>query len=318
LSGSQDYIKRLEALNGGPLKNKVDPNKEVEDVRRRLLKSRNQKREAPASQPAQPITYQRDLPRSQPPRRSRDVGSGAPVVLEEAVPGQEVHVDGRGRAYLVTTRVAHVEEIQCPLCRMFKDGLADAGSILNHHLSTACKVEGVSPEEVVFVDAETTGLGNSPLFLIGTMLWEDDGLVVRQYLARNYAEEAAVTSLFVEQAEGKKLLVSFNGKSFDLPYIRTRAAANAVPFRVTASHLDLLHHCRRTWRGMLPNYKLQTLERHICGRTRFGDISGAEIPDAYHEYVRSANAVEIVEILKHNMLDLVTLADLMVRLPGEN
>ena len=54
----------------------------------------------------------------------------------------------------------------------------------------------------------------------------------------------------------------------------------------------------------------------MCRRPRCGDIAGSEIPDAYHAYVRTEDATQIVDILKHNMLDLVTLADLMSRLPA--
>ena len=57
------------------------------------------------------------------------------------------------------------------------------------------------------------------------------------------------------------------------------------------------------------------MESHICGRARHGDIPGAEIPEAYHAFVRTGDAAMIVEILRHNMLDLVTMADIMARLP---
>jgi len=147
------------------------------------------------------------------------------------------------------------------------------------------------------------------------MSWEGGGLVVRQYFARNYAEEAAVISTFLDRAAARKLLVSFNGKSFDLPYVRVRAVANAIPFQLGLDHLDLLHVSRRIWRGVLPDCRLQTLERHVCGRTRCGDIPGSEIPQVYHDFVRTNDARLMVEVLKHNMLDLVTLGDLLIRLP---
>jgi len=62
---------------------------------------------------------------------------------------------------------------------------------------------------------------------------------------------------------------------------------------------------------------LQTLEWHVCQRMRYDDIPGSEIPDAYHAFVRSGNAGQIATILKHNKLDLITLADLMTRFPDE-
>ena len=77
----------------------------------------------------------------------------------------------------------------------------------------------------------------------------------------------------------------------------------------------MLHVCRRIWKKRLPNCKLQTLETFICKRRRHGDIPGSEIPDAYHEYVRSSDAWQMVDVLKHNLLDLLTMADLMNRFP---
>jgi uncharacterized protein YprB with RNaseH-like and TPR domain len=150
------------------------------------------------------------------------------------------------------------------------------------------------------------------------MTWEGGDFVIRQYLARHYGEEAAATALFLDLAVDKRLLVSFNGKSFDIPYVRTRAAACAVPYALDAAHLDMLHECRRAWKGHVPNCKLQTLEHCICGRpARVGDIPGADIPEAYHAFVRTGHAGQLAQIIRHNLMDLVTLAELMVKLPEE-
>ena len=121
---------------------------------------------------------------------------------------------------------------------------------------------------------------------------------------------------FLKTCSNRKLLVSFNGKSFDVPYITARAAANGIPCMINLAHFDLLHECRRVWKDVLPDCKLQTLERYVCGRHRYGDIPGAEIPDAYHAFVRTGNASQIADILRHNMLDLITLADIMTQFPG--
>jgi uncharacterized protein YprB with RNaseH-like and TPR domain len=264
----------------------------------------------------EPIVYQRDLPRCEPAIK----GSGRPltelVTLEEAVDGVEQRHPQRGAAFVVRTRVDQVQE--APDCsRAFHQALTDADSPLRPRIALLCDPERLAPGDVVFVDIETAGLGHAPLFLIGAMTWEKDGLEVQQFLARNYAEEAAVIALFTERHGARKLLVTFNGKSFDFPFIRTRAAANGIPFAWQPAHLDLLHACRRVWKGALPDCRLQTLESYVCRRPRSGDIPGSLIPEAYHAYVRTEDASQIVEVLKHNLLDLVTLADLMTRFPRE-
>ena len=168
---------------------------------------------------------------------------------------------------------------------------------------------------MLLLDIETTGLSCTPLFLVGTMDWEDGAPTVRQYLARDYSEEPAIISLFLQRAAAKRLLVSFNGKSFDLPYLRMRAAANGVPFIVEPAHFDLLHECRRVWGNVLPDCRLLTLESQVCGRPRRGDIAGEEIPAAYHAFVRTGDARRIAVIVRHNKLDLLTMAELLTRFP---
>jgi uncharacterized protein YprB with RNaseH-like and TPR domain len=284
----------------------------VEGLRRKLRKERAR----PRDQSPQAIIYRRDLPVSEPtPARPRLL-PGQHVVLEQAVPGVEVTVPGGGNAFLVENRLDELDGGWGQLSRLFSRRFERAGSRLARRLRELAQNEDLRLEHLLFLDLETTGLSCTPLFLIGTMAWEQGGFVVRQYFARDYAEEAAITSLFLKSLSGKRLLASFNGKSFDLPYLQTRAAANAISCRVALPHFDLLHECRRAWRGILPDCRLQTLERHVCRRTRFSDLPGSEIPDAYHAFVRTRNAAEMIEVLKHNMLDLATLADLMLRLPG--
>jgi uncharacterized protein YprB with RNaseH-like and TPR domain len=266
----------------------------------------------PAGSQPQKVVYRRDLPRSSPPTPAR--GPERVVTLQDAIDGTEVLCEGRGAGFLVASPVCDIEDAGEVNAR-FAEGLAESASAMCRRLCPTCDPEPLRPEDVIFMDIETTGLGNSPLFLIGAMVWESGGFEVKQYLARNYAEEAAVIQLFLDECSPRGLMVTFNGKSFDWPYIRTRAIANGIRVSEPPPHFDMLHECRRIWRGHFEDCKLQTLERHICGRIRHGDIPGAEIPDAYHDYVRTENAWQIVEVLKHNMLDLVTLADLMTRFP---
>ena len=90
-----------------------------------------------------------------------------------------------------------------------------------------------------------------------------------------------------------------------------------VPVPETAGHLDLLHAARRVYRGVLPDCRLETLERYVCQRRRTEDIAGHLIPEAYHHFVRTGNAIDLGRIISHNAWDLVTLLDLMLRLAGK-
>ncbi|MDA0711310.1 MAG: ribonuclease H-like domain-containing protein [bacterium] len=170
----------------------------------------------------------------------------------------------------------------------------------------------VGPENVIYVDIETTGLtAGTPLFLIGVLGYWNGDLRVQQLLARDYTEEPALLSYFANMLGASDVVVSFNGKSYDMPYIRDRSIFMGIPFQFRQAHIDMLHVGRRRWRTRLPNCKLQTLEQYICKRVRRGDIPGADIPDAYHRFVQTGNAVQMRDILHHNALDLLTTAEVL-------
>lgn len=172
-------------------------------------------------------------------------------------------------------------------------------------------------ERALLVDLETCGLAGAPLFLIGTLRAIDGRLTVELLLARDYSEEGAVLTTLWEQVNDETVLATFNGKSFDWPMVVDRTAryllfAGELP--PTPRHIDLLHHARRRYKGTLPNCKLQTLETHVCGRSRTEDLPGSQIPAAYERYVRTGETSDIDAILMHNAIDLVTLLDLALRL----
>lgn len=294
---------------------------------RRKLRTRRQRRSAPRPRPpsgAGPegtgpsILYQRDVPRTQVRPSAFRPPAGSPVPLVRAVSGEELRAPFGPPYYRVDQVLATLHPELAVHCRdEFLVQSRDTGSTtLVQELHDLCNGTTPSPRDIVFLDLETTGLVSSPLFLIGVLVAEREGFVIRQFLARTYAEERSIISAFAEEAGGKRLLVSFNGKSFDLPYLRARAAATGVTPPEFQAHLDLLHAARRVYSQVLPNCRLQTLERYICRRHRVKDIPGEHIPDAYHHFVRTGNAVEVARIIKHNAQDLVTLLELLVRMLG--
>jgi uncharacterized protein YprB with RNaseH-like and TPR domain len=292
-----------------------DGPEDKEELRRVVKKLRNRSAEKRRSRPA--IRYERGVPHTHRPPPSSEAADGDHLVLEEAVKGAEINGCGAGPFFLIENPLPEIEEQAGELQAAFDSAFRNPGSGLRQRMTDLWPEGGIEPSDTIFLDIETTGLSCSPLFLIGTMWWDKGELVVRQYLARDYSEERAVIERFAERFHDLRLLVTFNGKSFDMPYLRMRAASTRVELPPEPPHFDLLHVCRRVWKDSLPNCKLQTLETHICRRPRCGDIPGEQIPPAYHAFVRSGDARRMVRILHHNMLDLVTMADLMVRLPEE-
>jgi len=173
---------------------------------------------------------------------------------------------------------------------------------------------GAEPEATALIDTETAGLHGRPVFLIGLLRQRDKSLAIEQYFARTYAEEASILHRLTELLPELKLLVTFNGKAFDWPFVRDRMVYHRVRCEPSFAHLDLLHPSRRRWRSQLPNCRLKTLERYLSGRWRRGDIPSEEIPQRYHDFVRQQDARLIAPILHHNRLDLIAMTELLIAL----
>jgi uncharacterized protein YprB with RNaseH-like and TPR domain len=154
------------------------------------------------------------------------------------------------------------------------------------------------------------------VFLIGVMEWTDGEFRIRQFLARRHSEEAPIVAAALESFRFRGGIVSFNGKSFDLPFVKNRALRHRLPIPEEELHVDLLLHARRHWRGMVPNCRLQTLEACLCGRERIGDTPSSFIPGIYRRFIVSGDPQPLLPVLFHNLLDLATLAELLLMLLG--
>jgi len=174
------------------------------------------------------------------------------------------------------------------------------------------------PSQLVYLDTETTGLAGGTgtcAFLIGIGAAEGSQFVVRQFFLRDYPEEKALLTALSEVLETYRGLVTFNGKTFDVPLLETRYALARLksPFP-RLLHLDLLHPARRLWRLRLTSCELQNLEKEVLGISREGDVAGSEIPGIYFDYLRTGDAQGLQPVFYHNALDIVTLAALSAEL----
>jgi uncharacterized protein len=174
------------------------------------------------------------------------------------------------------------------------------------------------PSELVYLDTETTGLMGGTgtcAFLIGLGSAEGSQFVVRQFFLRDYPEEKAMLAALNEALAAYKGIITFNGRTFDLPLLETRYALARMksPFDRLV-HLDLLHPARRLWKLRLESCQLSHLEQEVLGVRRQGDVSGAEIPGIYFDYLRTGNVRGLQPVFYHNSLDIITLAALAVEL----
>lgn len=177
------------------------------------------------------------------------------------------------------------------------------------------RVSALQPRAALFIDTETTGLAGGAgtlAFLVGVGYFEDEHFLVRQYFLRQPQEENAVLTAVQNHLAGAQGLVSFNGKSFDIPLLASRAILNRMRFDFNrVPHLDVLHASRRMWKERVPECSLGTLETHILGKSRREDVPSYLIPQIYFDFVRTGKTAQLAEIFAHNREDIVTTAALL-------
>jgi uncharacterized protein YprB with RNaseH-like and TPR domain len=187
-------------------------------------------------------------------------------------------------------------------------------------LGLAPELKSADFRRALYLDTETTGLGGGAgvvAFLVGLAWFDEAGvLVVEQLLLRQLSEELPLLRWMVERMRRASVLVTFNGKTFDLPVLATRAVMNRLPPLPERPHLDLLHVGRRLHRARLGACRLTSLEREVLGFVRGEDIDGAEVPGRYTHYLRTGDQECLRLVVVHNAWDLVSMAAL-VGLYGE-
>ena len=173
-------------------------------------------------------------------------------------------------------------------------------------------------KKTLFLDTETTGLAGgtgTSAFLIGIGFFYENKFVVEQYFMRDYIEESPMLRLIAEKAIDYDLIVTFNGRSFDLPLLETRMIMNRIDPVFTRLHdLDLLHPARNIWGLSLENCRLGTLEEEVLAFERTeDDLPSSLIPGIYFDYVKFGEADPLYKVFYHNEKDVVSMVGLLFK-----
>jgi len=173
------------------------------------------------------------------------------------------------------------------------------------------------PDGTVYLDAETTGLAGGTgtyVFLVGLATWRETGLRITQYFLGDLGAEAAFLAALHGALADVRELVTFNGRTFDLPLLETRyLLGRARWWGDTVAHRDLYPLARALWRGLVADCRLTTLEGALLGLDRGDDLPGALVPQLYFRYLRTGDPGPLPRIFRHNRWDLVALAALHAR-----
>lgn len=233
----------------------------------------------------------------------------AAFAIEQVIPGQEIETP-YGPVYIAEER----------------HPVANHYGVINlkfktppELLASYCNYPGLSaasPEEYFFIDTETTGLGLGTgvfAFLIGIGKYSGDDFIIQQYFLRDPGEETAALAALSIEIGDNPVIVSFNGKSFDVPLLKNRYILNSLTSPLeTATQLDLLHLSRRLWRDRLPSRTLINLEGQILAAERSTeDVPGWIIPQLYKDYLHTQDARLIKNVFYHNAKDILAMVGLL-------
>lgn len=187
-------------------------------------------------------------------------------------------------------------------------------SDVDHPLSA----KGYSPGQLFFFDTETTGLGGgagNTIFLLGYASFQGDKVIVRQHILPQPGAEIPLYKSFLENIK-YDTLVTYNGKAFDWPQVKTRHTLirEHLPRLPSFGHFDLYHASRRMWKHRLDRLKLSVVEKEILNIERKDDIPGYLAPMIYFDFVERKDPEGMAGVLKHNELDILSLICLYTHL----
>ncbi|MEE2787304.1 MAG: ribonuclease H-like domain-containing protein [Myxococcota bacterium] len=225
------------------------------------------------------------------------------------MPGQVKHFP-TGPIRLVSHRYEHTECYGTErLSTVPNSSGASLGALGADPALAAC-----APSKALFIDTETTGLaggaGTIP-FLVGLSWYEGDTFHVEQALILGFGQELPMLELLRARLQAASCIVTFNGKSFDWPLLRSRFVMNRLKPPVPPHHFDLLHAVRRIVKRRLSSCRLVHLEDALLQTQRVDDIEGAEIPDAYFSFLETQRPGLMPKVIEHNRLDLLALPALL-------
>ena len=171
-----------------------------------------------------------------------------------------------------------------------------------------------APEDVLFFDIETTGLSarSAGLYLIGVLAYTDKSWTLLQFFCEDVADEPAVLQAFFELLHTKKILVSYNGDGFDIPFLRHMLEQYGLPYSFDAvESFDLFKKFRPLKRLLgLPDLKLKSCERFL-GIDREDRFTGGELIEVYFEWQKTKTPALLDTLLLHNAEDIANLPNLL-------
>ncbi|MBH0168055.1 ribonuclease H-like domain-containing protein [Fictibacillus sp. 18YEL24] len=181
--------------------------------------------------------------------------------------------------------------------------------------------KNLDASDLLFFDTETTGMsggaGNT-IFMLGMSQIKGDHVLVHQFFLPGPGSEVALYHYFLNHVKELRNLVTYNGKSFDWPQVKTRHTLirDFVPSLPEFGHFDLLHGARRLWKDTLPAVKLSVVEKEMLGVNRIHDTPGYLAPMLYFQYCNEGDPTLLEGVFQHNEWDVLSLITLYTHMSG--
>lgn len=169
----------------------------------------------------------------------------------------------------------------------------------------------------LFLDIETTGLSRShhQIYLIGMASMVDNNQVyVNQLFADRPEDEAELLTHFSDNLHALQVrrIITFNGNSFDLPFLLERAKKTGAALSFDDFQLfDIYKEVTKRKRILqLQNYRQKTIEQFL-GIRREDKYSGGDLISVYKNYVRCPDETSARLLKLHNYEDVLGMIDLL-------
>ncbi len=194
-----------------------------------------------------------------------------------------------------------------------------SGRSLGLVLGQELPFDTIDPYRVLYLDTETTGLSGGVgtlAFMVGAGYFTKDGFTVHQWVMRDYPEERFMLSALEVLCQRFDYVVTFNGKTFDMPLLQARFLMNRMGTQSLDKmyHADLLHPSRRVWKLRLKSCRLSKLEEEIFHAPREHDLPGSEAPERFFRFLQSGDFMLLREVIDHNRQDIISLARILYKL----
>lgn len=169
-------------------------------------------------------------------------------------------------------------------------------------------------KDTLFFDIETTGLSpkSAVVYLIGVVYFQHNCWYYTQWMSQTPQEEVLILAHFFDTAKKYTHLVHFNGATFDVPFVNTRAETLGMPSPLPGMNsFDLYKHIRPLKSLLGLSRANQTTLEAFLGCERKDTMNGGELIQVYHSYVHNPEDAQREHLLLlHNHDDIEGLLSL--------